>query len=267
MPVAPRYSFIMVEPLARLGEGTLFERFRHLAALGYGGVELQLNHPTGVDLDRLERALADCGLVVPSFLTGEAYAAGLYLCSPDEQVRRAAVDRLVGYLPIVKRFGAIMVVGLMQGLLSDEPDVKAAAARIAGGLRQVAAAAEIAGVDVVIEPVNHLQVGFHNSVDEVLGLVARIGSPAVRPMVDTIHMNIEEASLTEPIRMCGKSLRHVHLCESHGGRLGTGRIDFPAVLATLSDGGYGGWCSVKVYRQLAFADAAKTSIEFLRAIG
>ncbi len=86
-------------------------------------------------------------------------------------------------------------------------------------------------------------------------------------MVDTIHMNIEEASLTEPIRRCGPSLRHVHLCESHGGRLGTGRIDFPAVLAALSEGGYGGWCSVKVYRQLAFADAARTSIEFLRAIG
>ena len=267
MPVAPRYSFIMVESLARLGEATLFDRFRELAALGYGGVELQLNHPAGVDLDRLERALADCGLVVPSFLTGEAYAAGLCLCSPDDYVRKAAVDRLIDYLPTVKRFGAIMVVGLMQGLLSDEPDVKTAAARIADGLKQVAAAAEAAGVDVVIEPVNHLQVGFHNSVDEILALIARIGSPAVRPMVDTIHMNIEEASLTEPIRRCGPSLRHVHLCELHGGRLGTGRVDFPAVLATLSDGGYAGWCSVKVYRRLDFADAARTSIEFLGTIG
>ena len=111
------------------GRPTLFERFRELAALGYGGVELQLNHPAGVDLDRLERALADCGLVVPSFLTGEAYAAGLCLCSPDEHVRKAAVDRLIGYLPTVRRFGAIMVVGLMQGLLSDEPDVEGGRSR------------------------------------------------------------------------------------------------------------------------------------------
>lgn len=52
-------------------------------------------------------------------------------------------------------------------------------------------------------------------------------------MVDTIHMNIEETSLTEPIHACGESLRHVHLCESNGGRLGSGNVAFRSVLAAL----------------------------------
>jgi 5-keto-L-gluconate epimerase len=243
----------------------LSARLSLLAGLGYGGVEFQLAHPFGVDLDRLERTLAVNRLVVPSFLTGEAYSDGLCLSSPSADVRKAAVERLIGYLPTVKRFNAIMVVGLMQGRLSDEANVDLAVPRIEDGLKRVAEAAEKAGVDVVIEPVNHLQVGFHNSVAEVRTLIRRIGSRAVHPMVDTIHMNIEEDSLTDPIRACGAELRHVHLCESHGGQLGTGRVDFPSVLAALDQIGYRDWRSVKVYRRLAFQEAADTSIKFLRS--
>jgi sugar phosphate isomerase/epimerase len=157
-----------------------------------------------------------------------------------------------------------MVVGLLQGLRRDEPDEGLAVARIEECLKRVAEAAERQGVDVVIEPVNHLQVGFHNKVADVQALVGRIGSRALRPMVDTVHMNIEEASLTEPIRACGAALRHVHLCESNGGEFRSGHVDFAGVLKTLREIGYPHWCSVKVYRQLAFTEAARSSIAFLR---
>jgi D-psicose/D-tagatose/L-ribulose 3-epimerase len=261
-----RHSFIIVERLSDLASDEISARLGQLAELGYAGVEFQLVPTSDAFVDRIERSLGDCNLDIPSFLTGEAYSEGLCLCSPDARVRKATVDRLINYLPTVKRFGAAMVVGLLQGRASDEPNTAVAVARIEDGLKRVAEAAEGAGVDVVIEPVNHLQVGFHNSVAEVLSLIARIGSAALRPMIDTLHMNIEEASLTDPIRACGTSLRHVHLCESHGGRFGTGLVDFPAVLETLGEVGYARWCSVKVYRRLAFADAAKTSIDFLQSV-
>jgi sugar phosphate isomerase/epimerase len=261
-----RYSFIIVERPDRLGGDELSARLHRLAELGYAGAELQLVPVPESLLDRLERSLGDCALAVPSFLTGEAYSEGLCLCSPDARIRKQTTDRLIGYLPTVKRFGAVMVIGLLQGRASDEPNADLATARIEEGLSLVAEAAEAAGVDVVIEPVNHLQVGFHQSVAEVRGLIERIKSPALRPMVDTLHMNIEEASLTDPVRACGTALRHVHLCESNGGRFGTGRVDFPAVLAALRQVGYGEWCSVKVYRHLDFAAAASTSIGFLRSI-
>jgi D-psicose/D-tagatose/L-ribulose 3-epimerase len=262
-----RTSFIIVDRPADLGEAELRSRLAVIRDHGYAGAEFQLTRPAGVDLDRLEGWLREYDLRIPSFLTGEAYGEGLCLSSPDAAVRRATVDRLIGYLPVVKRFGAVMVVGLLQGRRSDEPDAGIALARIADGLTAVAAAAAAAGVEVVIEPVNHLQAGFNNSVAEVLALIERLGSPAVRPMVDTIHMNIEEDSLVAPIRACGRALRHVHLCESHGGRLGTGRIDFPAVLQALAGVGYQGWQSVKVYRKLGFAEAVATSMDYLRSLG
>ena len=262
-----RYSYIVIDRVDVIETGDGLRRtFDLLKQAGYDGVELNLSTPLAITLDELERWLADAGLVIPSFLTGEAYHDGLCLSSPDDRVRSATVDRLIGYLEIAQRFQSILVVGLLQGLRSDEPSESAANVRIADCLRQVATEAQSRGVDIVIEPVNHLQVGFNNSVAEVLEMIAAIGSPAVCPMVDTIHMNIEERSLAEPIRVCRDRLRHVHLCESNGRGFGTGNVDFDLVLTTLKEIEYGGFVSIKVYRE-SLEVAAPASLAFLKGRG
>ena len=83
-------------------------------------------------------------------------------------------------------------------------------------------------------------------------------------MVDTVHLNIEEQSLTQPIYDCGAELRHVHLCESNGGLFGTGHIQFGPILRALEDIEYDYFGSVKVYRRAALHDAMRSSIEVLR---
>jgi sugar phosphate isomerase/epimerase len=263
-----RLSYIV---LSRLNAFRSAEELRPIVETlrdaGYHGVEFNLTEPSGVDLTELHALVEQSGLVVPSFLTGEAYADGLCLSSPNEAIRRRAVERLIRYLDIARQFNAVLVVGLLQGLRRDEPDGDVANRRIAECLKAVADAATTKEVDLVIEPVNHLQVGFNNTVAEVRSLIASIGSPRVKPMVDTVHLNIEEHSLTQPILDCRGVLRHVHLCESNGGLFGTGHIDFAAVRDALERIAYDGFASVKVYRHATAEVAARTSIEHLRRIG
>jgi sugar phosphate isomerase/epimerase len=260
-----RLSYILLPRLTAFGSVDELRRILlHLRACGYDGVELNLTEPFGIEPAQLELLVREIGLTIPSFLTGEAYADGLCLSSPSADVRRRTVDRLVGYVNVASQFGALLVVGLLQGLRRDEPDPIVANGRIVEGLKPVAKAAAAKGVDLVIEPVNHLQVGFNNTVAEVRSLIAQIGSPAVRPMVDTVHLNIEERSLTEPILACGRALRHVHLCESNGGPFGTGHIDFAAVGNALAQIGYEGFASVKVYRLSTIEEAARASIDYLK---
>jgi len=83
-------------------------------------------------------------------------------------------------------------------------------------------------------------------------------------MLDTIHMNIEERSIVETIRAHGRHIRHFHLCETNGGPFGTGSLDFPRVLATLTESGYSHFVSVKVYRHADWEEAAQGAIVFLR---
>lgn len=257
------YSYMVIDTHSLFQEG-LSEPFNLVRSCGYEGIELNLFPGLAADASRLEQALADSGLTLPSLLTGAAYSDGLCLSSADAGARQAAVAYLKECLEIAQQFRSILVVGLLQGLRSDEPDPEIANQRIVECLREVGAAAEPLGVELVIEPVNHLQVGFNNSVAEVRRLIEAIGSPAFKPMVDTIHMNIEDTSLTGPIYDCGDELRHVHLCESNGSVFGSGNIDFGVVLKALDDIAYDGFASVKVYRKATLEEAAVHSMEYLR---
>ncbi len=262
-----RFSYILIPRFESFAGADGFHRALSVVHdSGYAGVELNM---TSALLDRLTwlpSCLAEHDLCSPSFLTGEGYAEGLCLASPSRPVRERAIERLLLSVEAARTLGSTFVVGQMQGAARDEPDAVLARERIVEALRVVADAAEKSGVEFVIEPVNHLQTGFHNSVAEVLGLIADIGSPAVRPMVDTIHMNIEEKSMEDSIRSCGAALRHVHLCESNGGKFGSGHIDFHRVLGVLREIGYRQFCSVKVYRHLGLEEAARTSRAYFRHI-
>src|SRR4051812_47238477 len=158
------------------------------AALGYRGIELVATHPLGYAIDDLVGLTRKHRLPVVSLLSGWSYGAeGLCLSSPDAGVRARAVARIGDYVGHAARLGAVVVVGQMQGLRSDEPDETTANGRIAECLTNVARTAEAAGVPVVLEPVNHLQAGFNNTAAEAAAMAARVGSPALGYMLDTIH--------------------------------------------------------------------------------
>jgi sugar phosphate isomerase/epimerase len=261
-----KISFLMYEPIAQLAE--LDRRMGRLAALGYQGVELGATHPLGYAIEEVAGLAHKHRLPVVSLLSGWSYPnEGLCLSSPDARIRDRAVERLIEYVGQAARLKAIVVVGLMQGLRSDEPDEATANARITDSLRRVARAAEGQPTTVVLEPVNHLQVGFNHTAAEAAALVERVGSPALSYMLDTIHMNIEERSILETIRTHGPRVRHFHLCETNGAPFGTGNLDFPRVLAALAEAGYEHYVSVKIYRKATWEEAARAAAEFLTRCG
>jgi len=258
-----KLSFLFYEPIANLDE--LDRRMGHIAGLGYQGIELSASHPLPYPIDDVLALTRKHRLPVVSLLSGWSYAnEGLCLSSPRSEIRQRAVDRLIEYIGQTAQLGAVLVVGLMQGLRSDEPDETEANRRIADCLRPVADAAARQGTTVVLEPVNHLQVGFNHTAAEAAVMVERVGSAGLSYMLDTIHLNIEERSILDSIRAHGPRIRHFHLCETNGAPFGTGNLDFPAVLRALDEVGYSHFASAKVYRKVKWEEAARGAITFLR---
>lgn len=243
----------------------LDRRMGRIAALGYRGIELTASHPMPYAIDDVQALSRKHALPVVSLLSGWSYSnEGLCLSSPRTEVRQRAVDRLIEYAGQAARLGAVLVVGLMQGLNSDEADETAANERIAACLRPVADSAAQRGTMVVLEPVNHLQVGFNHTAAEAVAMLDRVGSPGLGYMLDTIHLNIEERSVLDAIRVHGPRIRHFHLCETNGGPFGTGNLDFQRVLKTLNEAGYSHFASVKIYRKVDWEEAAESAMAFLR---
>lgn len=259
-----KLSFLFYAPIPTLAE--LDGRMARIAALGYQGIELSASHPLPYPVEDILALSRKHQLPVVSLLSGWSYSnENLCLASPQKEVRERAIGRLIEYVGHAAKLGAVLVVGLMQGLRSDEPDETTANGRIADCLRSVAVSAVEQGATVVLEPVNHLQVGFNHTAAEAVALIERVGSPGLSYMLDTIHLNIEERSLLETIRAHGRRIRHFHLCETNGGPFGTGGLDFPRVLQALDETEYSGFASVKIYRKVDWEEAAESAITFLRA--
>jgi sugar phosphate isomerase/epimerase len=257
-------SYILVDLVSNFDTQ---EDFRHalklLKDIGYDGAEINISDPSTFDLDHAADSTKELDIAISSIMTGGAYADGLCLTSPEVSVRRNTVARLVSFIPAAKRLHAVLVVGLLQGLRTDEPDPDIANKRIVECFREVAPAAEEQGVEFVLEPVNHLQVGFNNSVQEVLETIERIESPAFKPMVDTLHLHIEEHLPVQCVVELGKNLRHVHLSESNGGLLGSGNADLAGTVQVLKRMDYDHFVSVKVYRTATWRDAAQAAMAYL----
>src|SRR5438093_1636832 len=142
-----KLSFLFYEPISELNE--LDRRMARIAALGYQGIELTASHPLPYPVEEVLALSRKHGLPVVSLLSGWSYSnEGLCLSSPRADVRQRAVERLIEYAGHAARLGAVLVVGLMQGLRSDEPDEAEANPRIAACLRPVADAGVARGTTV-----------------------------------------------------------------------------------------------------------------------
>jgi sugar phosphate isomerase/epimerase len=260
-----RFSYILESPASYADFSSFAGDVKHLAALGYGAIELQLRSPADLNV-ACATLLNDCGLRLAAFQTGSAYLeSGICLASPDPRVRRTATDLLKRYVDLAARFSAVVVFGLLQGTRKEEPDATTARARIEEQLVEVASYAAGAGVTVAVEPVNRYECGvFHNTVADVLTTLARVDSPALRAMVDTFHMNVEERSQAGGIHAAAPVLAHVHLSETNRGLLGSGHLDFAEVFRAVDEVCYGGMLSIGIYRdEPSVAERALTARDFI----
>lgn len=264
----PKLGFMLNPPQEYPEWGSFGDALGVLADAGFDGVELGLGDPADVDVERLEVELARRELRLCGIGTGAAYLRdGLCLSSPDAAVRHGAVDRLRAHIDLAARFGAIVVIGLLLGLKSDEPDRDVANTRAAGVLLRVAENAERRRVQLVLEPVNRFEAGHNHTAAEVLELIDRVGSPALTIMLDTFHINIEESSLDGPVRLAANRLGHVHVFENHRGLFGTGHVDLGLILRATLDVGYGGYWVLGDFSGNPLRVRAAAAMDFLRRAG
>jgi sugar phosphate isomerase/epimerase len=113
------------------------------------------------------------------------------------------------------------------------------------GLSAMGAHAERTGAVLLLEPLNRYEDHMVNTVAQAAELVREAGSPGVRVLADTYHMNIEEDDPCAALRAAGDLLGAVHASDSNRHQPGTGHVPFPAIVRTLREMGFDGVLSVE----------------------
>jgi len=187
--------------------------------LGFDTLEIScggLKNMSDSECLELKKLAADEGVMLTA---GYGPRADENLASSDPAVVENAIRFFTGML---KKLELMEIHTIGGGLYSYWPvdfsrpvDKEADWARSVKNVRTVAHIAGECGVNYCLEVLNRYEGYLLNTAEEGVRFVEQVDEPAVKVMLDTFHMNIEEDSMVAAIETAGKHLGHFHVGENN----------------------------------------------------
>jgi D-psicose/D-tagatose/L-ribulose 3-epimerase len=112
--------------------------------------------------------------------------------------------------------------------------------RSVGNMGRLADMAADYGISLYMEALNRFEGYLLNEAAEAARYVAAVGKSNVKVMLDSFHMNIEEDSLPNAIRLAGSQLGELHVGEANRRPPRPGRMPWKEIGDALRDIGFAG---------------------------
>lgn len=226
-----------------LPQGTLLEKFETAQKWGFDSLELRgkgENHFKS-RLDEIKQAIS-AGVVVTSVCVEMSHFVGDF----NVEKREDAIDQMIQQLEVMSDIGARLAMtpasyGMFSKRLppfipprSEEEDRKV----LMDSFGRLAHRAEELGVLIALEPLNRYEDHMINTLAQAADLINAISSSSLGIAADTYHMNIEEAQMSESLRLFAQKIIHVQVSDSNRLEPGAGHIDWIELLTTLKEIGF-----------------------------
>src|SRR5215510_13628608 len=255
------------------------QQCEYAAKLGYDGLEIapytlsDEPHRLGSAQIAAARAAAeDAGIAVTGLHWLLVKPAGLSISSKDEGIRRKSIDVMLALIDQCAELGGkYLVHGSPHQRRVDPGETRAAAtARARDSFAAIAERAQKAGVVYCVEPLSSEQTPLINTLEEAVGVVKQIGSPAVRTMVDCSSAGrMEKEPLNALIdRWLPQGvIAHVQVNDRNRRGPGQGEQRFAPLFASLKRHGYAGDVAVEPFDYVPDGPgAAARAIGYVRGI-
>lgn len=259
--------------------------------LGFDVLEIScamLKNISNQELLEIKKMAADSGITLTA---GYGPNAGENLASSNPEIVSNAI---AFYTDILKKLEILDIHTIGGGIYSYWPvdyskpiDKAGDWQRSVQNVRTVGKIAEECGVEYCLEVLNRFEGYLLNTCAECKKFVEEVNVPAVKIMLDTFHMNIEEDNMVEAILLAGDKLGHFHVGENNRRLPGKGALPWYEIGAALRKIGYdknvvmepfvraGGGVGndIKVWRDLSngasierLDEDAKNSVDYLRYV-
>lgn len=225
---------------------SLFEKIK---SFGYDAVEIPVEDPELIDIDRVKKALAEHAL--KPIICG-AFGPTRDLTHEDPKFHQTCFDYLDACFEIASELGAGFVGGPMYSavgkarLVSTEQR-KVEWDRAVTNLQKVSKRAGEFGLEIALETLNRFETDLINTAAELKQLIADINEPQAKALLDGFHMSIEEPSIENAIAAVGDKLIHVQVSENYRGTPGTGQTNWSAWKRGLEKINYQGTISIESF--------------------
>ncbi len=224
-----------------------FDKLQFIKECGYDGIEVPLLNP-----DKFRTIEARDALKLHKLETvfGTGLSVDKDITSNDIEVRNRGIEHLKKCIDIVSECGSRNLNGVLHspwGLTIDRTELKNRYNNCIASLQVVGDYAKDKGITLSLEMLNRYESSFLNCASDAVELLDKVNHPNIKVHYDTFHANIEEKSQPAAIRTLGNKIGHVHFCENDRGLVGTGSIDFKAIITALKDINYDGWIVVESF--------------------
>lgn len=216
------------------GEIPLEDKCRLAMDIGVNGVEVQGDlSQNPVELKAL---LNKCALKVLSVTPDN-----VDISSDDEKVRFDAVQYFLDLLDWGEELGAkrICIHGYV-GKTKGCGDVAKDWELLLNSTLKVVQKAELLGIEVVFEVLNRYENHQIVTAKEAISLLNEVKSKNLKVLLDSYHMNIEEACPIQALKEVGDQLGVYHIADSNRQGVGDGHLDLKGQVNTLHEIGYEG---------------------------
>ncbi|MEX1035700.1 MAG: 2-oxo-tetronate isomerase [Sneathiella sp.] len=218
------------------------DRFAAAACDGFRGVEYLFPYDFGPA--EIRKRLEDNGLDqvlfnlrAGDFLKGER---GLASLTGREAEFQATLDQAIDYAVALDCKRLHVMAGLRDSTVAHDTQL----AVYRNNLRIAAAAAEKAGITVLIEPINTKDMPgyFLKSVSMAAALIGEINHPSLRLQFDIYHVQKTDGDIIRQYRKFSPLIRHIQIANPPNRfEPGNGEINYPYIFDYLESEGYDDW--------------------------
>jgi sugar phosphate isomerase/epimerase len=190
-------------------------------------------------------------------------ADGLCLVTADTDLYQRTEKRLHSVIDLAAYLGTMINLGRTRGRLDFMENRTNAWDIAVERMRKLGEYAAEKQVKITLEPLNRYESDFILSSAEGMRFIQAVGLDNLGLMLDLFHMNIEEASIEDGLRIAGERLWHIHIADSNRRYPGSGHIQYQSIFATLKELDYQGYISAELLPLPDPDTAAQKTIEFL----
>jgi len=190
---------------------------------------------TDDEIFALKHAAADLGIEISSNI---GPPKDKDIASKDSLVRKAGIAFLTDIMKQMDKLGSRTLVGVLNTYWPcefDDLDKPAIWERGVKSVKTLGKVAEDFDIDYCLEVVNRFESNILNTSGEAVAFCKQVDNKHVKILLDTFHMNIEEANIADAIRYAGDHLGHVHIGEGNRNLPGTGSLPWGDIGKALND--------------------------------
>ena len=212
------------------------EAIRAAARCGFDAVEC--HQPYAIPSFELKKVLEETGLPMVGLNTeGGEDGNGLAGVPGMEKLAEAAIEQAVDYATVTGTSHVHVLAGC-------SAETQGARQTYVANLKYATALAANAGVNLVIEPLNHRDAPgyFLNSVEQAIDVIDEVGASNLRLMFDCYHVQILQGDLTKRLEACMPHIGHIQFAsvpDRH--EPDEGEVSYERLVAFIDRLGYEGF--------------------------